>query len=55
LAWATTIDAVCACDGELANCITVKVVVASSTRRRFVMMVEVPGKVLSKVLAAKII
>jgi hypothetical protein len=48
LACATTIGAVCACDAlELANCIAVRAVVASSTRRRFVMMIEVPGKVLS--------
>ena len=46
-ACATTIDAVCACDAELASCITVSAVVASSTRRRFV-MVEVPGKVLGE-------
>jgi hypothetical protein len=33
----------CACDGELVSCIAVSVVVASSTRRRFVMMVSFPG------------
>jgi hypothetical protein len=38
LAWATTSGAVCACDAELASCITVNAVVASSTRRRFVIM-----------------
>jgi hypothetical protein len=44
-ACATTIGAVWACDAdELANCIAVNAVVASSTRRRFVMMIEVPGK-----------
>jgi hypothetical protein len=40
--------AVCACDEELANCIAasaVSAVVASSTRRSFVMMVSVPGKI----------
>jgi hypothetical protein len=31
----------------VANCITVKAEVASSTRRRFFMMIEVPGKVLA--------
>jgi hypothetical protein len=41
------IGAVCACDAELANCIAVKAVVASSTRRSFVMMIQIPGKVLS--------
>jgi hypothetical protein len=43
-ACATTIEAVCACDGALANCIAVRAVVASSTRRRFVMMVSFPGR-----------
>jgi hypothetical protein len=53
LAWATTIWAttigvvVCACDALVANCITVKAVVASSTRRRCFMMIGIP-----KVLAA---
>jgi hypothetical protein len=37
-------ESVCACDGELANCIAVRAVVASSTRRRFVMMVSFPGR-----------
>src|SRR5207248_10228173 len=41
-ACAITSGAVCACDGELANCIAVRAVVASSTRRRFVMMISVP-------------
>lgn len=44
LACATTIGAVCACDAELANCITVKAEVASSTRRRCFMMIEIPWK-----------
>ena len=44
LAWATTSGADCACDVEVANCATVKAVVASSTMRRFVMMSLVPGK-----------
>jgi hypothetical protein len=34
---ATTIGAVCACDGRLASCMAVKAVVASSASRRFVM------------------
>ncbi len=34
-----TCGAVCACDGEAINCIAVSAVVASNTRRRFVMMV----------------
>ena len=42
-ACATTIGAVCACDAGAANCIAVRAVVASSTRRRCVMMVWVPG------------
>src|SRR4029077_7285303 len=50
LACATTSGAVCACDTELANCVTVRAVVASSTMRRFVMMVLGPRKVLAKVL-----
>ena len=41
-ACATTIDPVCACEGALANCIAVRAVVASSTIRRFVMMISVP-------------
>jgi hypothetical protein len=48
LAWATTSGADCACDAAVANCITVSAVVASSTRRRFIMMSGVPGKVLSR-------
>ena len=44
LACAITSGAVCACDEEAANCIAVSAVVASNTRRRFVMMVWVPGK-----------
>src|SRR5262249_53288351 len=43
-ACATTVEAVCACDGALANCIAVRAVVASSTRRSFVMMVSFPGR-----------
>ena len=46
-ACATTSGAVCACDEEAAKCIAVRAVVASSTRRRFVMMVWVPGKFLT--------
>jgi hypothetical protein len=42
LACAITSGAVCACDGADANCIAVRVVVASSTRRSFVMMVWIP-------------
>ena len=38
LACATTSGAVCACDAEVANCVAVKAVVASSRMRRFVMM-----------------
>ena len=44
LACAITSGAVCACDEGPANCIAVSAVVASSTRRRFVMMVWVPRK-----------
>jgi hypothetical protein len=40
------IGAVCACDGVLEKCIAVKAVVASSTRRSFIMVIQVPGKVL---------
>jgi hypothetical protein len=47
LAWATTSGADCACDVEVASCVTVKAVVASSTMRRFVMMSLVPGKILA--------
>ena len=45
LACATTSGAVCACDADVASCVTVRAVVASSTRRRFVMMwsLEKPG------------
>ena len=43
LACATTSGAVCACDAEVANCVAVKAVVASSRMRRFVMMSLVPG------------
>ena len=42
LACATTIGALCACDTELANCIAVRAVVASSTRRSFVMVMGIP-------------
>jgi hypothetical protein len=38
LACATTSGAVCACDAEVASCVAVKAVVASSRMRRFVMM-----------------
>src|SRR5205085_11739433 len=48
LACATTSDAVCACDAEIANCVTVRAVVASSTMRRFVMMFLIPGKDLGR-------
>jgi hypothetical protein len=41
---ATTIGAVCACDAELANGIAVTAVVASSTRRSFVMMISILEK-----------
>jgi hypothetical protein len=47
LAWAITIGAVCAWDGRLPNCIAVRVVVASSARRRFFMTMWVPGKILA--------
>ena len=43
LACATTSGAVCACDAEVASCVAVKAVVASSRMRRFVMMSLVPG------------
>jgi methyl coenzyme M reductase subunit C len=46
-AWAISIGAVCACDAGLANCIAVRAVVASSTRRSLVMMVGSPGKALA--------
>jgi hypothetical protein len=43
-AWAISSGAVCACDTGLANCIAVRAVVASSTRRSLVMMVGSPEK-----------
>jgi hypothetical protein len=43
LACATTSGAVCACDAEVASCVAVKAVVASSRMRSFVMMSLVPG------------
>ena len=46
-ACATTSGAGCACDEEAAKCIAIRAVVASSTRRRFVMMVWVPGEFLT--------
>ena len=49
LACATTIGAVCACDEGAANCIAVSAVVASSTRRRFVMMVWILGVMANKI------
>jgi hypothetical protein len=49
-----TIGAPCACDGEANNCIAVSAVVASSRRRRFVMMVWIPGKILAAGLAIKV-
>jgi hypothetical protein len=49
-----TSGAVCACDGGAINCIAVRAVVASSTRRRFVMMVWVLGIFLAKRLGNKI-
>ena len=42
LACAMTIGALCACDTELANCIAVRAVVASRTRRRFVIVIWIP-------------
>jgi hypothetical protein len=48
LAWAMTSGALCACDGGAINCVAVRAVVASSTRRRFVMMVWVPGNFLAR-------
>jgi hypothetical protein len=47
-ACATTSGAPCACDGEQASCIAVRAVVASSTRRRFVMMILVSRKTLAR-------
>ena len=41
---AITSGAVCACEGKAANCIAVRAVVASSTKRSFVMVVWVPRK-----------
>ena len=46
---ATTIGAVCASDAELANGIATIAVVASSTRRSFVMMVSIPREIGNKV------
>ncbi len=46
-ACATTSDPVCACKGGLANCIAERAVVASSTRRSLVMMIWIPGKLLT--------
>ena len=43
-ACATTSGAVCACDGAVANCIAVRAVVASSTRRSLIMMAGIPRK-----------
>ncbi|WP_322619248.1 hypothetical protein [Bradyrhizobium sp. WBAH10] len=44
-ACATTSGAAsCACDAVLANCIAVRAVVASSTKRRLVMVVNFPGR-----------
>ncbi len=37
--------AVCACEAEVANCVAVKAVVASSRMRSFVMMFWVPGRI----------
>jgi hypothetical protein len=42
LACATTSGAVCACDADVASCVAVKAVVASSRMRRFVMISLVP-------------
>jgi hypothetical protein len=53
LAWAMTCGAVCACDGGAINCVAVRAVVASSNRRRFVMMVWIPGKFLAGRLGRK--
>jgi len=43
--------ALCACDAELAKCIAVRAVVASSTKRSCVMVMRFPGKVLQVGLA----
>jgi hypothetical protein len=48
LACAITSGAVWACDGEPINCIAVSAVVASSSKRSFVMMVGIPGKTILK-------
>jgi hypothetical protein len=53
LACATTIGAVCACDGGMAKCIAVSAVVASSARRSLVMAFWVPGKILATRLATR--
>jgi hypothetical protein len=45
----TSGGALCACDAELANCIAVRAVVASSTKRRLVMMVNFPGRFFDEV------
>lgn len=42
--------ALCACDAELANCIAVRAVVASSTKRRLVMWFNFPGRFFDEVL-----
>ncbi|MFT5554912.1 MAG: hypothetical protein ACI9P3_004342, partial [Bradyrhizobium sp.] len=47
-ACATTSGEFCACDAEVANCITVSAVVASSTRRSFVMILESPAESLGR-------
>jgi hypothetical protein len=49
LACAITSGAVCACDAGAANCMAVRAVVASSTRRRCVMMVWILGIIGNKV------
>src|ERR1700731_1354175 len=54
LAWAMTSGALCACDGEAINCIAVRAVVASSTRRRFVMMVCILGNFAEESLGNKV-
>jgi hypothetical protein len=45
--WATISGAFCACDAEAINCIAVSAVVASSTKRSFVMMILIPPKALA--------
>ncbi|MFK4720596.1 hypothetical protein ABIE89_001696 [Bradyrhizobium niftali] len=42
--------ALCACDAVFANCIAVRAVVASSTKRRLVMAVNFPGRFFDEVL-----